>query len=125
MNFNQAKYLVILSMTFLFYSCSSKVEAIFEITNSINQNIQNLTMQPDENKNNHISVETQSKATLKTNMTNLPKIDGSYYLSFKSNDTFRGLNFGYYTNCYPSESITRIDIQSDTIIIKSEYNKNY
>jgi hypothetical protein len=128
MHLIQTKYLAILSMSFftlLFYSCSSKVEAIFEITNSTNQNIQRLTIQPDENKNNHISVEPNSKATLKTNMTKLPKVDGSYDLSFKSNDTIRGLNFGYYSNGYPAESITRIDIHSDTIIIKPEYKKNY
>jgi hypothetical protein len=117
-----------LSVTFLTLfslSCSSKVEAVFEIKNSTNQGIQNLTIKPDAYENNHISIEPHSKAILKTDMTNLPKVDGSYYLSFQSNDKFRELYFGYYSNGYPSESITRIDIHFDTIIIKQEFKKPY
>ena len=128
MKFALVKHSTILVMTILILSsCSfnSKVEAVFEITNSTNQVIDSLTIQPDENENNHISLEPHSKMTFKTNMTKLPKVDGSYYLSFKGNDTLRGLNFGYYSNGYPAESITRINIQADTILIKPEYNRNY
>lgn len=128
MNSWNVKYRAMLVMTLLtliFYSCSLGNEAIFEITNSTNQIIDSLTIQPDGNKHNQISIEPNSKATLKTDMTRLPKVDGGYYLSFKSKGTLRGVNFGYYSNGYPAESITRINIQPDTIIIKPEYKKSY
>ena len=128
MKLTRVKFLITISMTFLtlhMYSCSSKVEAHFEILNSTNQQIKNLTISPDENKNNFITIEPNSKVTFKTDMTSIPKVDGSYQLSFQSGDTPKYLNFGYYSNGYPAESITRIKIHSDTIIIKPEYNKNY
>jgi hypothetical protein len=128
MNFLYIKNWGILSISFLtliFYSCNSKVEAIFEIQNSTNQIIDSLTIQPDEKKDNKIRIEPNSKVTLKTDMTKIQKVDGGYLLSFKSNNTLRILNFGYYSNGYPLESITRIKIHSDTIIIKQEYKNNY
>ena len=128
MNLTPVKYLIALSMTFLtllIYSCSSKVEAHFEISNSTNQKIKYLSIQPDENINNFITIEPNSKVSFKTDMTGIPKVDGSYRISFHSVDTPKGFNFGYYSNGYPAESITRIDIQPDTIIIKPEYKKNY
>ena len=108
-------------------SCSrnSKVETIFEIINSTNQVVDSLTIQPDEDGSNHMVIQPNGKAILKTDMTNMPKVDGSYYLGFKSKETFRGLNFGYYSNGYPLESITRIRIEADTIIIKQEYRRSY
>lgn len=58
-------------------------------------------------------------------MTNTPKIDGSYFLTFKNHLSYRSLNFGYYSNGMPMESLTKINIFKDTIIIKQEYNNNY
>ena len=128
MNFNNQKFcplLPIILLTVWLSSCVAKVEAVFEITNSTNQTIQRLTIQPDANKNNHINIKPNSKLTLKTDMTKLPKIDGSYYLKYTYNDTAREMNFGYYSNGYPVESITKINIQPDTIIIQPQYMKNY
>lgn len=101
-------------LAFFFSSCSSKVEAVYEITNSTNQN-----------KNSQINIEPNSKVILKTDMTKLPLVDGSYSLSFKFSDKLRNLNFGYFSNGYPAESITRINILNDTIIIKPEYERKY
>lgn len=107
------------------YSCNTKVEAIFEITNSTNEKIDSLTIQPDDNINNFIEVNKNSKVTFKTDMKKTPIVDGSYSIYFKIAGKTRGLNFGYYSNGFPDESLTKIDIQKDTIIFKQEYNKKY
>ena len=107
------------------YSCSLKNEAHFEISNSTNIEIKNLKIQPDKKTNNSIDIAPNSKVNFKTDMSGNGKVDGSYTISFNSINGNKILNFGYYTNGYPVESITRIDIQFDTIIIKPEFKKRY
>jgi hypothetical protein len=128
MNLVKRRRLAVLSivlLTTLVFSCSSRVEPVFEITNATNCLIENLTIQPDKNENNHIIIEPNKKAKLTINMANLPKIDGGYYLQFTCCNAAKQYGFGYYTNGQPIESITRISVLADTIIVKPEYKSSY
>ncbi|MFH0894287.1 MAG: hypothetical protein V2A54_07615 [Bacteroidota bacterium] len=51
-----------------------------------------------------------------SDMTDIAKTDGDYLLSFKSNNKVVKKRFGYFTNGYPLESLTKINIMKDTII---------
>jgi hypothetical protein len=51
-------------------------------------------------------------------MSELPKVDGDYLLTFKRNQNNKQIKrFGYFTNGYPLEEITKIQIEKDTVII--------
>ena len=58
-------------------------------------------------------------------MTNLPKVDGDYLLTFKKNQANKEIKrFGYFTNGYPLEEITKIQIDKDTVLIDQIFD-NY
>lgn len=102
-----------------FSSCFAKSDAQFIITNSTNEKIDSFFMYPGDIKN-VISINSKASAKYKIDMTSV-KTDGSYGLFFKSKDSSRYLNFGYYSNGNPSETLTRIDIKNDTINVKPEF----
>ena len=106
-------------------SCKNETIAKFEIVNTTNENIDSFYILPDNLKDNFISVAPNAKITYNINMTDLPKVDGSYQLSFKLKTKAVFIPFGYYSNGYPMESITRIIIHPDTVLIKPEYNDSY
>jgi hypothetical protein len=106
-------------------SCKNETIAKFEITNTTKESIDSLYILPDNFKDNFIQVEPNTKVSYNINMTDLPKVDGSYRLSFKSKTKAVFIPFGYYSNGYPMESITRIIIHPDTVLIKPEYKDNY
>jgi len=107
-------------LTVLIAACHGTVESTFEITNQTNKKIENLSIQPDENLHHSISIAPQATIVFKTNMTYVSKEDGTYWLQFQWGDSTREINFGNYTNGYPVERITKIIIQSDTILILPE-----
>ena len=109
------------------YSCSNitKTIAKFEITNSTNLRIDSLYIRPDNFKNHFLQIEANSKSIYYTDMTDLPKVDGAHLLSYQLNGATSKKSFGYYTNGYPSESLTRISIFLDTVLIKQEYKTGY
>ncbi len=54
-------------------------------------------------------------------MTGIEKIDGSYRFSYKKkNGELIVKGFGYYTNRYPTEKLTRIVIEKDSIKFDEE-----
>ncbi len=62
-----------------------------------------------------------SKALYEIDMTGIAKTDGYYLLSFKLKGKPVVMPFGYFSNGAPLESVTRIFIHSDTVIIKPQY----
>ena len=113
-------FLMLLCLT----SCSNRVTADFEITNSTGIKIDSLKIEPmvvSEGK--FISLEPNEKAEYKADMTGIAKIDGSYRLSYKQNGETIIKNFGYYSNGYPSDYLTRIEIKKDTLKFDAEFEK--
>jgi hypothetical protein len=106
-------------------SCKNKIIAKFEIANTTKESIDSFYILPDNFKDNFIQVEPNTKISYNIDMTDLPKVDGSYRLSFKSRNKTVFIPFGYYTNGYPMESITRIIIHPDTVLIKPVYKHSY
>jgi hypothetical protein len=99
-----------------FASCQNTVKSKFEIVNKSNQPIDSLSIEPNVSKvGKYVSVNSGETKVYLTDMSNIPKIDGSYTLTFKKGAIQRIKRFGYYTNGYPSEKLTIINIEPDTI----------
>ena len=107
------------------YTNTSKTIAKFEITNLTNQRIDSLYILPDNNKNNFLNIEANSKSMYNIDMTDFPKADGSYTLFYMKKGNKIKNHFGYYSNGFPLESLTRILISHDTTLVKQEYNSPY
>ena len=120
------KWILCLGITLLaiFLSCKSKTLAKFDIINQTDEHIESLYIIPD-NANNKIQINPNTKVFYNIDMTNFPKVDGCYGLSFKTKTKEKLIPFGYYTNGNPLESMTTITIQSDTVLIKNEYKDRY
>lgn len=112
--------LIILFITLT--SCNNRIIANFEITNKTGLKIDSLYIEPMVvSKGKYISIKPDEKAEYKADMTGIPKNDGSYKLSYQQNGETIIKNFGYYSNGYPSEKITKIEIQKDTLIFDMEF----
>mgnify|MGYP006101046779 CR=1 FL=1 len=112
--------LVFLTLT----SCNNRVIAEFEITNSTGIEIDSLKIEPmvvSEGK--FISLKPNEKSEYKADMTGISKIDGSYRLSYQQNGETIIKDFGYYSNGYPSDYLTRIEIEKDTVKFDAEFEK--
>ena len=105
-------------------SCKNETIAEFNIVNATNDKVDSLYILPDKSKGNILHLEPNSASSYNINMTDLPKVDGSFRLSFKLKNKKRIIPFGYYTNGYPLESSTKIEIHNDTVLIKPEYKNN-
>ncbi|MBK6992726.1 MAG: hypothetical protein IPH34_13270 [Chitinophagaceae bacterium] len=116
--------IALFSLTILL-SCKNDTIAKFEIVNTTKERIDSFHILPANSKDNFIQVEPNEKISYDINMTDVPKVDGNYQLSFKSKTKAVFIPFGYYSNGYPMESITRIIIHPDTVLIKPEYKDNY
>ncbi len=119
------KIFAILMMT-LISSCQSDIKAKFEITNGTKKSIDSINIKStDHQKNSEFIVLEQGQ--LKNywlDMNGIPKVDGDYLLSFKRNNTKKIIRFGYFTNGYPSEKVTKIRIEKDTVLIEQIF-KDY
>jgi hypothetical protein len=112
--------LVFLTLT----ACNNRVIADFEITNSTGIKIDSLKIEPmviSEGK--FISLKPNEKVEYKADMTGIAKVDGSYRLSYQQNGETIVKNFGYYSNGYPSDYLTRIKIEKDTLKFEAEFEK--
>jgi hypothetical protein len=99
-----------------FASCQNTVKAKFEIINNSSQTIDSLCIEPNiSTHGKYISVCPNETITYLTDMSTIPKIDGSFNLIFKQGSLRSVKSFGYYTNGYPLEKLTRIYIYPDTI----------
>ena len=114
----------ILIFTLILTSCSNKVVADFEIINNTEFNIDSLKIEPNiSNVGKYISLKKGEKAEYKSDMTTIAKTDGDYQISFLVNGIIKTQVFGYYTNGYPLERITKIKIEKDTILINQVFEK--
>ena len=114
----------ILIFTMILTSCSNKVVADFEIINNTEFNIDSLKIEPNIcDVGKYISLKKGEKAEYKSDMTTIAKTDGAYQISFLVNGINKTQVFGYYTNGYPLERITKIKIEKDTILIDQVFEK--
>jgi len=106
-----------------FTSCNDRVIGEFKITNHTLHRIDSLAIEPNRDlTSKYISLEPGETFIYKADMTDIPKVDGSYLLSYRLNKTNVHKGFGYFTNGYPLGTVLSIEIQSDsTIITESNY----
>ena len=120
-----AKIFLIIVATMLFISCDSDIRAKFEITNNSEFTIDSLNIKSfdHEQTSENISIKPNERKIYFMDMTNLPKVDGDYLLSFKrgKNGIKEVKRFGYFTNGYQIEKLTKIKIESDTVIFDNIY----
>lgn len=96
------------------------IKAKFEISNMTDQSIDSINIKPfdHESNSNFIHLVPGESQIYWLEMTELPKVDGDYLLTFKLNQNNKQMKrFGYFTNGYPLEEITEIQIEKDTVII--------
>ena len=108
-----------------FCACKNKTFAKFEITNATDETIDSIKILPDNVQNHYIQLAPNTKAEYIIDMTSSAKTDGNYGLFFKFKNKKLIKHFGYYTNGYPLESLTKLIIYKDSIDIKQEFNKIY
>ncbi len=120
----QKNLIIFFGILLLFLSCDDPVTADFEIINNTGIKIDSLVIEPNINeKGKYISLMPAEKVEYKADMTTIAQIDGPYFISFNSNTEKRTQMFGYYTNGYPQEKITKIKIEKDTILINQIYGE--
>ncbi len=120
------KYFLYIFSILLLSSCSSEIKAKFEIENKTNFVIDSINIKSfdHERKSQFITLEPDQIETYWLDMTDLPKVDGDYLLTFKRNETSKELKrFGYFTNGYPLEKVTKIQIEKDTVIIDQIFDE--
>ena len=120
-------YLFLLATLILLISCDSDIKAKFEITNQTNSVIDSVNIKSFDHLSNQsfITLKAGESKIYWLNMTNLPKVDGDYLLTFKKNQANKEIKrFGYFTNGYPLEEITKIQIDKDTVLIDQIFD-NY
>lgn len=99
-------------------------QAHFIVINNTNHEIDSLFISNkkfDIGRNNKTYILTPNKPIrIEVDMTNT-KVDGSYSIHYKINGKRYFENFGYYTNGFPLEELTRIQIvNSDSLVIEYE-----
>lgn len=100
-------------------SCSDRGRyAKFRIVNDLPYRIDSLVILPNKDLNKYISINPGEVKEYSCNMTGGAKVDGSYQLTFRANLKTRTEVFGYFTNGYPLEEMTTINIKPDTILFK-------
>ena len=71
-----------------------------------------------------ISIEPNQIKEYIVDMTNIAESDGDYQLDYKfDTSSFSSMAFGYYTNGYPLEELTRITIKSDSVKFVPKFKK--
>jgi len=111
---------VLLIMT----ACTTSVIANFEVANHTAFDIDSLKIEPNISEiGKFISLKKNKKAAYKSDMTTIAKTDGAYQISFLINGKKKTQIFGYFSNGYPSEIITKIEIEKDTILINQVFEE--
>jgi hypothetical protein len=87
----------------------------FSITNQTSSRLDSVCILPDKNSGrNFISLAPHETRDFFTDMGN-SVTDGAYQITYKTGNTIRKDNFGYYSNGISMEKLTKIFIQPDTI----------
>jgi hypothetical protein len=101
-------------------SCQIDNKAKFEITNTTENPIDSINIKSYDHEinPNYLKLESGESRIYWFNMNNIPTVDGDYLLRFKRmTNKIESERFGYFTNGYPLEEITKIEILKDTVII--------
>ena len=116
--------IIIFILTISLSSCQTEINAIFEITNNTENTIDSINIKSFDHGLNpiYLKLKPNESQTYSLNMSDLPKVDGDYLLTYKTNK-INSERFGYFTNGYPLEDRTEIKIQKDTIIIDQIFDK--
>jgi hypothetical protein len=103
------------------YSICSK----YEIENRSEKLIDSFQIVPHGYiSDNFIKIAPKQTRKFITDMSTIKKCDGHYQLSYNNESGQKEfMEFGYYTNGYPLEKITRIVIEQDSIFMNSEFDK--
>ena len=116
----------ILSIFILFLaltSCDNRMVADFEIINNTGSKIDSLKIEPMVlNNGNYITLRSHDRMNYQADMSGIAKTDGSYRLTYMQDGKLLVKNFGYYTNGYPIEKLTRIAIEKDTLMFDFEFD---
>lgn len=118
--------IIILTLITSIVSCQNEINAKFEITNKTYNTLDSINIKSFDHKlnTNFLNLEQGETQIYFLDMTELPKVDGDYLLTFKENPTNTKLKrFGYFTNGYPSEEVTKIEIRKDTVIIEQQFDE--
>ena len=109
-------------------SCMDGNKAKFEISNATPFLIDSLCVESTNPVTRQAGYKTRQLLSLhpqqnKVYLLDLGKEtnDGSYLLSFITNGERKSQAFGYYTNGYVVEKVTKIQIASDSIFIQPVY----
>ena len=116
--------IIVASMAFLI-SCQREVKAKFEITNNTDNVIDSINIRSFDNESNpnYLRLTSGQCQTYWLDMTNLPKVDGDYLLTYKGY-MYKTIRFGYFSNGSPMEKVIKIKIENDTVIIE-QISNNY
>ncbi len=119
------KFVISIVTLVFFTSCQNDIKAKFEITNQTANLIDSINIKAyDHQANpNYLKLESGQSKTYWLDMTDLPKVDGDYLLTYKDKKLInRRVRFGYFTNGFSLEKVTKINIQEDTVLIDQIYD---
>ncbi len=113
----------IIFVVVFFYSCQSRIKAKFEITNETEMLIDSINIKSFVHNSNPnlLKLESGQSQLYWLDMTNLPKVDGDYLLTYRDS-ILKTIRFGYFMNGFPMEKVTKIKIEKDTVIIDQIYD---
>lgn len=115
------KKIYLLLILIVFTSCNYILRTTsVEIINNTNHKIESLIIMPNANSKKVI-IEKGKSINYSLDLSSIPKRDGSYLLSYKSNNKLIERKFGYYSNGMPMENKIVIRIKNDSIDFKSIY----
>ncbi len=112
------KKLILFFTYFLITSCvNNSKQAHFQINNENNISITNVNISNGVNEIYIDTIKANTNKSILLKFKNIPRIDGGYKLNYKLNSEYFFRNFGYYTNGVPSNSIYKLVVKNDTIIV--------
>lgn len=118
------KILIIILSLIALNSCQSDIKAKFEITNKTESTIDSINIKSFDHELNpdFLNLEPGETKIYWFDMKDIPQVDGDYLLTYKYKANISNKRFGYFTNGFPLEKVTKIEIQQDTVIIDQIYD---
>ena len=102
-------------------SCSNlDKRAYFQVYNDTNDTIQHLSISNGNNKETLPYLNPNGKEDIFLKFENVPRTDGGYQIKYQSNSKDYHRNFGYFSNGTPTNSLYKITIKKDTVLIREQ-----
>ncbi|WP_162428517.1 hypothetical protein [Pontibacter pudoricolor] len=101
-----------------FASCQSETKATFVITNESEEVLDPVRVKSEghDHKTAKIKLQPGEARIYLMDMTDLPKVDGEYLLTYRFEKTGeKKTRFGYFTNGFQYEDTIKIFIKPDTV----------